>query len=58
MKGEKVSDSWHVVVEKSLTAHIKGTSLNIYHYKSDFMINSEIIFIPIEHLLLLVINMS
>ena len=58
MKGEKVSDLWHVVVEKSLTAHIKGTSLKIYHYNSDFMINSEMIFIPIECLLLLVINMS
>ena len=58
MKGEKVSDLWHVVVEKSLIVRMKGTSLKICHYKSDFMINSEMIFIPIECLLLLVINMS
>lgn len=58
MKGEKVSDLWHAIVEKSLIVHMKGTSLKICHYKSDFMINSEMTFIPIERLLLLVINMS
>ena len=58
MKGEKVSDLWYVIVEKSLIVHMKGTSIKICHYKSDFMINSEMIFISNERLLLLAINMS